>query len=49
MGMLIGLGKMIKRVTSNLNLLASRVLGFTYRGGGGSSYYTTTEGALSPG
>jgi hypothetical protein len=42
--MLIGLGKMVKKITSNFTLLASRILGFTTIAGGGSGYYTTTVG-----
>lgn len=43
--MLIGLGKMVKKVVSNLNLLASRIIGFTtIPSSGGSGYYTTTVG-----
>ena len=39
--MLIGLGKVVKKIAGGISLLASKVLGFTYSGGGGSSYYTT--------
>lgn len=44
--MLIGLGKMVKRVAGGFSLLVSRVLGFTtIPGSGGSGYYVTTVGA----
>lgn len=47
--MLIGLGKMVKKVAGGIGLLASRVLGFTNVTDGGSSYYTTTVGTKGPG
>jgi hypothetical protein len=47
--MLIGLGKMVKRIAGGFSLLASRVLGFTTVSGGGSSYYTTSVGSSGTG
>lgn len=47
--LLIGLGKMIKKVTSSLNLLTSRILGFTIVTTSGSGYYgATTVRSLKP-
>lgn len=37
--MLIGLGKMVKNVTSSLTLLANRIIGYTLSSGSGSGYY----------
>jgi len=48
-GVLAGLASLAAGVANTFTLLASRILGFTYTGGGGSSYYTTTVGARSYG
>ena len=41
-GVLSGLATLVAGVVNNLNLLVTRVIGYTNTGGGGSSYYTTT-------
>ena len=48
-GVLSGLASLVAGVVNNLNLLVTRLIGYTNTGGGGTSYYTTMVGSSGPG
>lgn len=43
-GVLSGIASLVIGAVNNLNLLITKIIGYTNTGGGGSSYYTTTVG-----
>ena len=47
-GVLSGIATLVAGVVNNLNLLITRVIGYTNTGGGGSSYYTSTVESVQP-
>lgn len=48
-GILSGIASLVMGAVNNLNLLVTRIIGYTNTGGGGSSYYTTTVASIDPG
>lgn len=48
-GILSGIGSLVMGAVNSLNLLVTRIIGYTTSSGGGSSYYTTMVGSTGPG
>ena len=48
-GILSGIASLVMGAVNSLNLLVTRIIGYTTSSGGGSSYYTTMVGSTGPG